>query len=603
MLRGCVFALIAYAAVAYGYFWWLNQVFEPPVNWIGALVAGFATFCCWGALLNAWRFSQDRRLVRAAQEDLPPLDGQIVAAVGTIHSFEKPVVAPFSGTKCVLCEYEIQTVVSRDGKDLSQGEYSGFLMNPCFVRTKFGKTAILGFPQLDDFAELVWKDESSARRALGYLRHTDFQDVSGLKLIQAFSELKDVWCDDDGSIHKNLRLRSLKKPSLFSPELEAYLDGTPPARDEVEDEDEERADDQDEDEDEDVEEEPYENRNRLLDELPTLKEKYVKEGAAVCVIGRYDAEKQGLVPASSGAGRLNRLIPGSAESIENRLRGSARSHFWGALVVLLITHGVIYGAMQLYLHNPQENAERVRVAFDAVQQNDVGKLQTLLQRKFNIRARDSQGRTLLMAAREPAMAKFLIEQGVDLNVLDNDGSTALMEHARTGHDEIVAQMIAAGVDLNTRHRQYNTTALMQADGSGRFVTAELLRKAGAEDDVVTAANGQQLPDDGGEPLAAVKAYIDAIHANDLAAMPGRISQQNPAKFTAEDMREYASVRPLPIASHRGFMTADRATVYVIGRCPAGFEVTWGYQVVREAEGWKVLRERWVTDGMLPPEAE
>lgn len=165
MLRGCVFALIAYAAVAFGYYWWLNQVFEPPGNWIGALVAGFATLCCLGGAPNAWRFSQDRRLARVCKRICPRwMDRSWRRWERFIRSRSRSW--PPSGTKCVLCEYEIQTVVSRHGKDLSQDSL-GFLMNPCFVRTKFGKTAILGFPQLDDFAEMVWKDESSAKRVLG----------------------------------------------------------------------------------------------------------------------------------------------------------------------------------------------------------------------------------------------------------------------------------------------------------------------------------------------------------------------------------------------------------------------------------------------------
>ncbi len=605
MVRGCLLALVAYACVAAGYYWWLNQVFEPPANWIGALVAGFATFCCWGALLNAWRFAKDRRLVRAAQDDLPPLDGQIVAAVGTIHPFDKPVVAPFSGTKCVLCEYEIKTITSRGDSENSQAEYSGFLMNPCYVQTKFGKTAVLGFPTLDDIAEHAWSNESSARRALGYLRNTTFQDVSGLKLLQAFGELQDVWCDEDGRVQKDLRLRSLKKPSLFSPALEARLDGLPPPESSEESDlaDDEDADDADEIDDEEDEEDDYDQRDRVLDSLPTLSEKYVKVGDVVCVVGRYDAEKRGLLPTANGRGRLTRLIPGTAASIEQKLKSSARSHFWGAIIVLLLTHGIIYGLMQLALHNPQEHEKRTRQAFDAVRENDLAKLQTLLSRKFKIQSRDSGQRTLLMEARDPEMTQFLIEQGIDVDAMNEDGGTALMEHARLGREEIVRQLIAAKADLNIRHRKYNSTALMQADSSSQYAVAEILRKAGAEDDVVTATNGSPLPADGGEPLAAVAAYVKAIHDNDVAAMAGFIASENHATYTREELVEYASVRPLPIDSFRGFVKEDRATISIMGRCPAGFPVTWTYQVVRDPAGWKVLRERWVTDGLLPPERD
>ncbi|HTN73682.1 MAG TPA: hypothetical protein VL096_00490, partial [Pirellulaceae bacterium] len=109
MLRGCLFALTLYGGLSAAYYWWLSRELGSPENWIAALVAGFATFCCIGALLNSWYAARDRKLVRAAILDLPPVDGQLMAAVGTIHSMGDSVVAPFSERPCVLCEYSIET--------------------------------------------------------------------------------------------------------------------------------------------------------------------------------------------------------------------------------------------------------------------------------------------------------------------------------------------------------------------------------------------------------------------------------------------------------------------------------------------------------------
>src|SRR5688500_4901841 len=106
MLRGCLLSLAFYAALVVGYHYWFTRDFEGYQTWIAAAVAAFVCFCCLGALQNARRGWRDLSLLSEARHGLPLSDGRRVAVCGEIHPVGEPLIAPFSGKKCVLCEYD-----------------------------------------------------------------------------------------------------------------------------------------------------------------------------------------------------------------------------------------------------------------------------------------------------------------------------------------------------------------------------------------------------------------------------------------------------------------------------------------------------------------
>jgi hypothetical protein len=221
MLRACLLMLALYAALFCGYYRWFSTMFDPPGVWIGAGIMALVVSGCIGALMNAWEKLREWRLLRAAAHDLPWSEGRWTAVAGEIHPVGEPVTAPFSGEPCVLCEYDVScreraVKASQIDNPNPGSDFTGFLMNPCVVRTRMGDVRLLGFPNLIDFAERECEGRDAARRALQFLITTPFEDFTGVRMVKIVSAIKDAWTDDDGLVRKHVRLTK-KPPEAFFP--------------------------------------------------------------------------------------------------------------------------------------------------------------------------------------------------------------------------------------------------------------------------------------------------------------------------------------------------------------------------------------------------
>src|SRR5262245_17763377 len=220
MLRSCLFLLAAYAALFAAYFWWLGTMFDPPGVYIGAAVVALIVGGCLGTLYNARVAYREWSLVAAARHGMPWSDGAWTAIAGEIHPVAEPLIAPFSGEECVICEYDVasrQRVAAASQADNSNpgSDFAGFLMNPCVIRGQTGELRLLGFPNLVGFGERVCRGNEVARNAREFLTSNEFEDFSGLKLVTVFSAIKAAWSDDDGLVRKNLRLGKTTPDALF----------------------------------------------------------------------------------------------------------------------------------------------------------------------------------------------------------------------------------------------------------------------------------------------------------------------------------------------------------------------------------------------------
>jgi hypothetical protein len=619
MLRGCLLSLLLFAALVVGYYFWLSTVFLPPTSYWASGLVGFIVLCSIGAIVNAKNAWRDWSLIAASQRGLPPRDGRLVAVCGEIHPVGEPLVAPFSGAPCVICEYDLsrhRRPTSSSSGEGTGSDFAGFLMVPSVIRSKSGDVKLLGFPIIDGFPELGHNSFEAARRAIDYLTTREFDERTGLKMVTVLGVFDDLWADEDGFVEKNIRLGKVSLPDLFPPELEAAIDAqllagaekstaaaakgeTPPPDDEMEDDelddedlDDEALEDKDLDDKDLEDEEDWEDEElaTLPPSVPKMSEKRVSIGQQVCAIGRYDAVRGGLVPAR-GSTTPNRLIRGTAEKVIQRSRSSVSSHLIGGILALVIVHAATYGIMQAYLRSPEMKRHWEEEGTQAVQQADIPRLEKGIQRGMSVDQRNASGETLLMQATDPAVAKWLIEHGADVNARDNNGETPLMHAVLSGSDEIVRQLIDAKADLDARSTDYDRTALMAAVDRGKDNVAAMLRQAGAKDDVITAESGEPLPADGGEPLAIVQAYLDAMRARDPVTMKKLFNPQSTYDFAGVDWELWHNTRPVKIESWTGFIRGDDATVTASGASGRGHFVTWIYQLRREGGQWTIARER------------
>ena len=87
---------------------------------------------------------------------------------------------------------------------------------------------------------------------------------------------------------------------------------------------------------------------------------------------------------------------------------------------------------------------------------------------------------LLRAARSgnaDTVKTLLASSNADVNGVDADGNTALIEAARFGHDDVVAALLIARADVNAKNNA-GKTALQLASEGGHEETVRLLTQAG-----------------------------------------------------------------------------------------------------------------------------
>jgi ankyrin repeat protein len=101
---------------------------------------------------------------------------------------------------------------------------------------------------------------------------------------------------------------------------------------------------------------------------------------------------------------------------------------------------------------------------------------------MNVNVRDKDGNTALMLASitgDPAIVTLLIGKGADINARSTAGYTALMYVSSKGDTAMAKLLIKKGTDVNIRNNDGNT-ALMLASLNGNFETAKLLVESGAD---------------------------------------------------------------------------------------------------------------------------
>ena len=95
-------------------------------------------------------------------------------------------------------------------------------------------------------------------------------------------------------------------------------------------------------------------------------------------------------------------------------------------------------------------------------------------------ARTPETEALLRAAsagNADTVKTLLVSPNVDVNGIDDQGNTALIQAARFGHDEVVRDLLVARADVTIKNSEGKTALMLAAEG-GHDRTVAVLTQAG-----------------------------------------------------------------------------------------------------------------------------
>jgi hypothetical protein len=392
------------------------------------------------------------------------------------------------------------------------------------------------------FPKITLTTDEARQNAATFIAGTPFTEMKGFHPGLIYHEIKDLLTDDDGEVRKDWRM----------------------------------TDDRD-----------------LSDKH--LHEQLVAPGEQVCAIGRWSAEKRGLI---GPAGSVIRLIQGDAPKVLGSLRTKIVGNTITCLVLAALVNGAVYMLLQvasgksaLLARTPlARHSIHGEEMHDAVNSGNIAAAETLFASGTGVDVPDSDGKTPLATVQDPPMARWLIAHGANVNAARPDGQTVLMEQAAAGHTEIVRVLVNAGARLDDVSSKWHTTALQRALDGEHLDVARILRDAGAKDDTVTETRGQTVRESD-RPVVAALAYLDAIQREDLAGMKEHSTYE---KFDDIDFKLWKSSRPAHPKLVEGYATNDAATIQLRGAVTSGVYETWTYQLVHRGTDWRVTNERWET---------
>jgi hypothetical protein len=526
---------------------------------------GVAAWLSIGALWNAWMSGRSLRALREARDGVTPTDGKWSAVVGTLQPAAQTLTAPFSGKPCVVYEFEASRTVthtSDDGPDRESKvvDFAGIGMVPCDVRTETQSFALYGYPDLEEIPEMPCRTPDEIHRAKEFVRATEWEDATGLKAVRAFGSMLGALTSREEAIRRNWRMTSPAKCD--------WLQGNPfvPGSDDV--------------------------PKKSFSYGASLTEKRLDAGEPVIALGVYQETAGALVTRTGTNLQRLKLMRGDIAQLVEKTARSRRAMILGGLIALVIIHGIAFGLLWLYSHSPDTQRKWKRDLLNAVHKGDLLRAQRLFDRGLDVNVRlNDEEHTPLMVTDDPAVAKWLLDRGADINAANKNGYTATMLAARSGRAELLKALLDAKPDLDRVDPEYQMSALMLAQSGSYPDCVALLKAAGAKDDTVTAEDGTAITAEHPAFLAVVE-YIRAIYAADAAKLEELSVSRRPGSFNGVDWKVWRETRPQPADLVDGYVRENDATVQVTGNTASGFHATWVYQLRQVDGNWRIVRERW-----------
>jgi Ankyrin repeats (3 copies) len=413
---------------------WLgaHQLFYPPGDWIGALIASFFITLGIGGLRKARLERRDTDLI--AKPEGPPKDGERVAIAGTLEPLDAVLTAPLSGAQCVLYDYEISHIpelpmLLGQSKTNSRRpspviDRSGMAMAPVVIRSNLRQVRLLAFPGIERFGKSELGD-GTRERARAYIAATKFEEQS---ILGATGQVARVLDDRSGCLR---------------------VDWKSTSHDDLEN--------------------------------SSFAERRVDAGAKVCVIGLYSAKDNAIVPQADVGG--TKLIKGTREEALSFMRDTRTGSIIAAVLFLAIPAPVTFGAlMYREQYNEKHNEPTVRSArleaANAPPQVSGSTTPEILKQEAEANAVNERD-AALGTAPDPQAANALIAAGANVDSRDRNGYTPLMKQASLGNAEVIRVLIEHHADISAKEPTMQMTALDIAIANKNVDAVKVLREAGA----------------------------------------------------------------------------------------------------------------------------
>jgi hypothetical protein len=359
-----------------------------------------------------------------------------VAIAGTLEPEGATLHAPLSGSECLVYDWSISHWSTGDLERVigttrntgtgrtEQVDKNGFGLAPSVIRSEGRAIRLLALPGLEGFPDTPAK-RMTAERARSYIGATHFEE---LPLARRLSEVARITADDTGAIRADWKL---------------------------------------------TDKEGLENA--------MFQERFLPPGAAVCVVGRYSAAKNAIVPEANVGGV--RAIRGSREEALAFVGSSYLGAIVAGALLILLPAAVIWGVLTYREHwfeanhRPSVKSERQEAFQAAVAKGDVTAIPGFVRRGADPDVPDSSGYTPLIKAPDAGTAEALLAAGAHVNAPGRDGFTPLMAAAAWGHADVVKLLLEHHADPTLRDTKSRRTALEWAAANEREDLVQLLRAA------------------------------------------------------------------------------------------------------------------------------
>ncbi len=126
----------------------------------------------------------------------------------------------------------------------------------------------------------------------------------------------------------------------------------------------------------------------------------------------------------------------------------------------------------------------MNIWIEHLKNNDLNKVQSLIQDGENVNDSNESGETVLMYATrshcDSTLLELLLKSGADISAIDHEGVSVFDMAITYNNIAMVNYILDKGIDVNQTQRKSNFTPLMCASCYGRYEIVELLLKNGAD---------------------------------------------------------------------------------------------------------------------------